>query len=232
MLRQRPAPREGRRTRPDSRVQWRSWAVPTNRHQSTAPRPRARTVVHAQVALPGGDEALDHRHHLVGVAAAPHAHGHGFPGALINDIQQLQTRWSAVSSNRKSSAHTWLGRSAGTAPTRVETAPLALARCGPLEALRSPQALRTLAVDGPSLSAQDRMGGLPASARMGRGPWPKAPPQLGLGVGDGPGSQALGGAVLAGDATGPALGDPEAFRQGHDDPTSALRGQKFPRPAP
>jgi manganese containing catalase len=57
-----------------------------------APRPRLGTVVHAQVLgrSPGGDEALDHRHHLVGVAAALHAHEQGFPGVLV-DVRQLQT---------------------------------------------------------------------------------------------------------------------------------------------
>ena len=64
---------------------------------------------------------------------------------------------------------------------------------------------------------------------MSPGDGPQSPAQLGLGVGHGSGGQALGGAVLAGDATGPAFGDPEAFRQDHHGPTAALRGQKFQR---
>ena len=39
---------------------------------------------------------------------------------------------------------------------------------------------------------------------------------------------ALGGAVLAGDPAGAALGDPEAGLQVPDGPAAALRGQKFP----
>ncbi len=38
----------------------------------------------------GGHEALDGGHDLIGVAAAPDAHGQGLPGVLVDDVQQLQ----------------------------------------------------------------------------------------------------------------------------------------------
>jgi hypothetical protein len=40
--------------------------------------------------------------------------------------------------------------------------------------------------------------------------------------------QAVGGAVLADDPAGAALGDPETLSQGLDGPAAAFRGQKFP----
>jgi hypothetical protein len=43
---------------------------------------------------------------------------------------------------------------------------------------------------------------------------------------------ALRAAVLPGDAARAALGDPEALLQVDHGPAAALRGQKFPRPAP
>ena len=39
---------------------------------------------------PLGDEGFDDGHDLVGVAAAAHAHGQGFTGVLVDDVQQLQ----------------------------------------------------------------------------------------------------------------------------------------------
>jgi hypothetical protein len=39
---------------------------------------------------PARDQALDDRHHLIGVTATAHPHGQGLPGVLVHDVQQLQ----------------------------------------------------------------------------------------------------------------------------------------------
>jgi hypothetical protein len=49
-------------------------------------------------------------------------------------------------------------------------------------------------------------------------------PQLGFDIGNRPWLPALGGAVLAYEATGSALGDPETSLQGDDRPAATLRG--------
>jgi hypothetical protein len=49
-------------------------------------------------------------------------------------------------------------------------------------------------------------------------------PKLDFDVGQRPDGGALGGAVLAYDATGPAFGDPEVSLQGEDRPAATLRG--------
>jgi hypothetical protein len=40
------------------------------------------------------------------------AHRQRFAGVLVDDVRELKRRWSAVSSNWKSIAHTWFGRNA------------------------------------------------------------------------------------------------------------------------
>jgi hypothetical protein len=60
---------------------------------------------------------------------------------------------------------------------------------------------------------------------MATGDGPQAPAQLGIVGGPRPAGLALGRSVLAGQLTGPALGDPEAFLQAGNGPAAALRGQ-------
>ena len=88
-------------------------------------------------------------------------------------FSSFSLRRSAVSSNWKSSAQTWLGRSA---LLRRGPKALCLAGSGPEQALGAPQSLRALAVDAPALPAQDRVRRLPAPSRMlsGDGPQPPA----------------------------------------------------------
>ncbi len=72
------------------------------------------------------------------------------------------------------------------------------------------------------------MGLLPAPPGMAPGDLAQAAADLVLLGRTSPSGEALGGAVLAGDPTGPALGDPQALDEHHHCSPSALRGQKFP----
>lgn len=111
----------------------------------------------------------------------------------------------------------------------VEPEAAALAALGrAAQAFVPPQAPGALAVDDPALPAQDGMRRLPAPAGMRSGDGLQSPTELVLLARARPAYEALGGAVLAGHHTGPALGHPEALRQSHHGPTAAIRGQKFP----
>ncbi len=140
-------------------------------------------------------------------------------------FNNFSLRRSAVSSNWKSRAHTWFGR---LRPQQLAATgwagPLAPARGRPAQALLTPQALRPLSIDGPALPAKDGVGGLPAPPGVRPGDGSQPPSELVLLGRAGTAHQALGGAVLAGHPTGTALGDPEALRQDHHGPTTALRG--------
>ncbi len=152
---------------------------------------------------------------------------------LVDDVQQFQPpaigglveleveRPDVVGTLRPQqlAAAGWAG---ALAPTRGRAA----------QALVTPQALRALAVDGEALPTQDGVRRLPAPAGMGPGDGPEPPANLVLPGRAGPRSQALGRSVVAEHPTGPTFGDPEALRQDHHGPTTALRGQNFPQPAP
>ena len=103
-------------------------------------------------------------------------------------------------------------------------AALALAGSGSSQALGAPQALGALAVDGPALPAQDGMRRLPAPTRMLSGDVAQTPAELVLFVGHRSAGQALSRPPLTGDDTRSSFGDPEAFHQGNNGPTAALRG--------
>ncbi|HEV2760616.1 MAG TPA: hypothetical protein VGV86_13715 [Acidimicrobiales bacterium] len=162
---------------------------------------------------------------LVGVASPAHPHCQGLTGVLVDDVQQLQPPVIGglveleVQGPDVAGAFGAEELSAGVGP-----AALALAGSGPAQALRARQALRSLAVDGPPLASKDGVGGLPAPSRMLPGDVTQAPTELVLLVGHRTTGQALGRPPLASDLAGSAFGDPEAFHQGHDGPTAALRG--------
>ncbi len=153
------------------------------------------------------------------------AHRQGLPGVLVDDVEQLQPPVISGLVELEVEGPDVV-RAIGPEQLCATLGPaaLALAGSGPLEALRPPQALCALAIDAPALPAQDRMGGLPAPARVLSGDHPQAPAQLLFLVGDRSTGQALGRAPLAGDQARSSFGDPEAVHQGHHGPTAALRG--------
>lgn len=91
--------------------------VPARRHLSFSAQAiiSGPVNVHAQMSRrsPGGDQLLDDEHHRVGVAAPTHTHGHGLPGELVDDVEQLEAPAVGGLFELKSSAHTWFGRSGG-----------------------------------------------------------------------------------------------------------------------
>ena len=94
-------------------------------------------------------------------------------------FNSFSLRRSAVSSNWKSSAHTWFG-SLGSQqrPAAGWPGPLALARRRPAQPLVPPQPSGALAVDGVTLPTQDRVRGLPTPAWMAPGDLPQPAAQL------------------------------------------------------
>ena len=116
---------------------------------------------------PLGDESLDDGDDLIGVAAAAHPRGQGFTGVLVDDVQQLQPPVIGGLIELEVQGPDVVGV-LGTEQIAVAFGPAALTLAGsrPAQALRAPQALRTLAVDGPALPEQDGVGGLPAPATM------------------------------------------------------------------
>ncbi len=185
------------------------------------------TIVHAQVLgrSPLGDEALYDRDDGVGVTGSAHPHGQSLPGVLVDDVQQLQPpAIGGLVELEVQGPHLVRALRPQQLAATGWAGPLAPARGRPAQALLPPQALRALAVDGPALPAKDGVGGLPAPAGVRPGDGSQSPSELVLLGRAGTAHQALGGAVLAGHPTGTALGDPEALRQDHHGPTTALRG--------
>src|SRR5918994_7811664 len=119
---------------------------------------------------------------------------------------------SAVSSNWKSMAHTWFGRSArSSGPAARRPGALTPAGRRPAQPLVPPQSPRALAVDGVTLAAKDHVRRLPAPPRVLAGDLPQPAADLLLGVGSRAGLEPLGRAVL----TGPP-GRPDAARPRSD----------------
>jgi hypothetical protein len=99
------------------------------------------------------------------------------------------------------------------------------ASLGPTKTFLSPDPPGSLAVDPPALSEQQLVSLAPAPAGVAFGDLAQTVTELVLLGSRGLGTAALGGAVLAHQRTGSALGDPETLGQGHHGPPAALRGQ-------
>jgi hypothetical protein len=85
------------------------------RHQSRSVQAMSSgPLSHAQVfgRAAGGDEPLDDGYDVIGAAVPADVGGECLAGVFVDDVAQLQPPRSAVSSNWKSMAHTWFGRSA------------------------------------------------------------------------------------------------------------------------
>jgi len=175
-------------------------------------------------------ELLQHRHHVLGLAAPAHPDGQAQAAVLVDHVQELEP--AAVSGGVELEVHRPdLMRVFGlvTAHRAVGgPCPLLLSWDGPLEALLPPEPLHPLVVHQPALPPQQAVGHAPAPADVLGCDLAEPTPQLGLLDADNLAAMTLGAAVLAHHPAGEPLRNPEQGAQSLNGSAAPLRAQKFP----
>ena len=178
-----------------------------------------------------GDELLKDSDGLIGADAAVDVHREGFPGELVNDVEQLEhapvgglvelevKRPHLTGPLRlKPAFRRGRGAGPGTLPRAARDA----------QALLAPQPLHPLAVHAPALLEQMIVRAPVAPTRPLRGERAKQPAQR-LIVARADRLTALGGTVLTDDPAGPALADRQAVAGHRDRRPPAGWAHQFPR---
>jgi hypothetical protein len=114
-----------------------------------------------------GDETLDHRDDLIGVAGAPDAHGERFAGVFVDDVQQFDPPVvGGLVELEVQRPHLVRPLGAQQLTTTAWAGSLPAARRRPAQPLVSPQPSGALTGHRPTLPAHDRVRGLPPPPRM------------------------------------------------------------------
>jgi hypothetical protein len=143
-------------------------------------------------------ELLQHRHHILGLAAPAHPDRQAETAVLVDHIQELES--AAISGGVELEIHGphLVGMLSPVTPDRAVRGPcpLSLQGSGPLQTLLAPESLHPLVIHGPALSPQQAVGHAPPPADVLRCDLAEPMAELCLLQVNDPAGMALGAAVL------------------------------------
>jgi len=175
-------------------------------------------------------ELLQHRHHVLGLAAPAHPDRQAEAAVLVDHVQELEP--AAVGGGIELEIHGphLMGMLSTVTPHQAvrRPCPLALPGSGPLQAFLPPEPLHPLVVHAPALPSEQPISHPPAPANVLSSDLTEPMPQLPLLDRDDLGRTTLGAPVLAYDPADPPLRCPVTRLQNRDGPPATLRAQKFP----